>query len=182
MSEKFSNQELNIWLHEHLFGAIWYRATELWLERAPHLRGLRWLYRNTEESAMIRQKLIEPASGEEIPDELESVTKYSENISDAWKVVEELRARGWLAVVKDMPDGFPYLDDNDATRANKIFRRACADFQWMPRKDIEDTRKFIHTHVFTVADTVPRAICEAAKKAVEADRKYSKTTEEKQDA
>ncbi len=162
MSEKLTNQELNVWLAENLFGFQWRRSS---------VSGSRGLF----PPDAVVEWYDESADGSEnisighpsyVPD-------YSGNISDAWKVIDQLRTKRWLAVVKDMPDGFPYLDDNDNTRANKIFRRSCAQFQWMPRADIEDTRKFIHSHTFSIADTPARAICEAAKKAVEADRKYS---------
>jgi hypothetical protein len=152
-----SNQELNVWLHENLFRKCWH-----------------FFY--SSEDQMPHQRLDHCAKCEEFGDDQairQPNPNYCENIADAWRVIDELRGRGWLAVVKDMPDGFPFLDDNDNTRANKIFRRACADFQWMPRANIEDTRKYIHSHVFTVADTPARAICEAAKKAVEADKYYT---------
>lgn len=96
------------------------------------------------------------------------IKNYTGDMGDAWIVVEALRQKGWLANVKDMPDGFPFTIQIDLhVEPKKINRRACAVFIWMRRDTPEDTRKFIHSKTFSVADHPAKAICLAALKVLE---------------
>jgi hypothetical protein len=138
-----TDTETNAKIHEKVFGAKWYRATKLWLETAPHLEGLRWLYTERESATTLRHGLIELASGNEKPDELESIEKYSSDISEAFKVVTEMEAKGYLFEISNQADS--YTD----------FKSYVVDI-WLPRK----------SKGVTVDKSLPKAICLAALRAV----------------
>ncbi len=153
MSENLSDVELNQWIHENLFRECWHDWSKTNI--AVHFPN-RFCY---------KCGLLESRNNST------QRPGYCENISDAWKVVEALRLRDWMAVVKDMPDGIPHIV-GDIPNAPVIFRRSCAIFSWMPRSGIENPRNDLQLHAYSFADTPARAICEAAKLVVEADAKY----------
>ena len=83
------------------------------------------------------------------------------DIGDAWRVVGRLNELGWQVVVKQMPEGIPYVIDPENT---KIHQRAVVSLQWVQwLKDASaETFKIGPT---VVADTPEEAICRAALRA-----------------
>ncbi len=128
MNEPLSSLDLNLWLHEHLFG--------------------------------IKRE-------ENFVNYVDKMPNYSGNIQEAWRVWDKMRELGWLCVLKEIPNEHPFILEMDYTEDKKLFRRACAEFSWVSTNSLEDCRKKIHVRTFTAADTPSRAICEAAKKAIE---------------
>lgn len=123
------------------------------------------LTKGRELDALVSSKVMGLTSGcQTVPWSL--VPRYSTNIQDAWQVVEHLRRQGWLVVVKEMPDGFPFLGPDDMDPQPRVFRRACCSLQWISTKGVENTRRSIHLHPIGLGDTVPEAICRAALDAV----------------
>lgn len=168
MSENLTNIELNCWLHENLFGAKWYKVS---FERGliyPHLLGYRWLYTDRESAGLLRRNELELSDMTDTPDELEAIFDYCGSLDNAWTVVDGLRPLGWLFDMKDLPDGFPYEGANSQTGS----RRICAAFSWSPKENPVKPRQRFASHCNAIADTPARAICEAAKQAVEIEKTY----------
>jgi len=94
------------------------------------------------------------------------INDYTGDIALTWAVVKELRQIGWLVVIKAIPDGFPFLLDNDDPRARLEKTYTCA-LTWMPTDTIEGTRRRIFTHPWAFGETIGRAVCRVALEAIE---------------
>lgn len=81
----------------------------------------------------------------------------SVDIADAWRVVEHLRAEGWLITVKEMPDGYPYLGGDDI----QLRQRSVCTGLWMHRLRPESRGRY-YPGLLGVGDSAPLAICRAA--------------------
>lgn len=91
---------------------------------------------------------------------------YVGEVEHAWAVAEKLRQLGWLVVVKAIPDGFPFLLDNDDPRARLEKVYTCS-LTWMPTDTPEGERRRIFTHPWAFGETLGRAICRVALEAAE---------------
>lgn len=144
---------------------------------AERVMGWRWVTDSTGYNsyfyspAMIEWSLKqrEPGTpgktGNPHPSATTSVPDYAHDIPAAWSVVEQLRAVGWLVVIKAMPDGRPFwLDDN---YEGKLLKPYTCTLSWMRRDSIEDDRKYIHTHPWGFGDTMGQAICRVALEVVD---------------
>ena len=97
---------------------------------------------------------------------------FCQEIEAAWRVVKQLRSEGWLVIVKEMPEGFPYLAGDDWTRDPKVHVRSYVSAQWMPLKTAEDCRRFVGLHPDGMGDSAPVAICRCALRVRELTAKF----------
>ena len=93
---------------------------------------------------------------------------YSSDIGDAWRVVEHLREQGWLVVVKEMPDAYPFLGDGRSEE--RLFTRAVCELTWMDRLKPENRDVCRRTHCTGIGDSAPIAICRAALQTLPRER------------
>lgn len=98
--------------------------------------------------------LVRMSNGEQVA----TCPRFSTEIAAAWLVVARLNELGWLVVVKQMPEGVPYMIDPEG---GKVHARVVVSLQWVQwMKDASaDAFKIGPT---TVGDTVPDAVCQAA--------------------
>jgi hypothetical protein len=93
------------------------------------------------------------------------VPHYSASPAAALEVVEALRQRGWLVILKAMPDGLPFL----AFENTEIRVRYVASGQWMRNLTPADTGLRIHAHPTGMADTLALATARLALECVAAE-------------
>lgn len=99
--------------------------------------------------------------------------RFSIDETSAWRVARLMRSRGYLVVIKFMPQKFAFIDPGDPSEYNPhpsseisgSEGKAYCDFQWIPVDDDEDVRRRMH-HNAQMAATAEVAICRAALTAV----------------
>lgn len=97
-------------------------------------------------------------------------SRYSTDISAAWTVVRHLRDRGWLVVVKEMPERHAFVMGDDPAADPKVDARCLVELSWMPTETDEDLRRRLHLNPLGIAETAPHAVCLAALQAAETVR------------
>jgi hypothetical protein len=94
---------------------------------------------------------------------------YVSDTAAAWVVAEKLRELGWLVVVKMIPDGHPFLLDQDDPRA-RLHKRYTCSLTWIAgRAAAGDAHKYIFAHPWAFGETLGQAICRAALESLEWD-------------
>lgn len=93
------------------------------------------------------------------------INPYVSDIAQTWAVVEELRRIGWLVVIKAIPDGFPFMLDNDDPRA-RLEKTYICSLTWMPTDTQEGVRRRIQAHPWAFGETIGRAVCRVALEAI----------------
>ena len=95
--------------------------------------------------------------------------RYSTDWNDMACVVEELRKRGWLVKMQEMPDNIPWVPSAPAA---SIYQKAYAELSFIRGRastDPQETRRYIQCHIYALAATMPEAVCQAALKTLTAD-------------
>lgn len=95
----------------------------------------------------------------------------AEDIADAWRVVEKMRAEGWIVRVQEMPDGLPYLAGSGwRPEENQPIRKRVACWLYPSPELVAKMVGVYLSTVYEFAETAPRAISQAAltAKAMEA--------------
>ena len=81
-----------------------------------------------------------------------------ESKDDAWMIVAALNARGWLVIVKCMPEGSQFILGNCAVSDPKLARRAVCELYWMGETNSVSPAMILRRPEATWDDTVERAI------------------------
>ncbi len=104
-------------------------------------------------------------------DEWGELPYYSSEIATAWLIVEKLRSEGWLVVIKEMPDTFPFIGDDEGKW--KIHKRSYVHLQYMPDKTKRDIRRTLALRPHGFGGNAPEAICAAVLALREQEERFS---------
>lgn len=91
--------------------------------------------------------------------------RFSTDPAAAKEVTELLRRRGWLVVVKHMPDGFPFILGNDAVTDPKVRSTHFAEAQYVghqlkPERELNDYQKRMRmSHPLSFAEGAELVVC-----------------------
>jgi len=95
------------------------------------------------------------------------VPSYSSDLVTAFKLVDHLRALGWLVVIKAMPDDGSFLAGGDRTRDPEVRSRYVAEVTRMPWAGDYAEHPTGQRAFWAFADAAPEAIARAALAALE---------------
>ena len=84
-----------------------------------------------------------------------------ESKDDAWVIIAALNARGWLTIIKCMPEGFQFILGNCAAGDPKLDKRCVCELYLMGGDSSAPYNRVVRRPEATWADTVERAILNA---------------------
>ena len=132
---------------------------------------------NTQDALALDARIAIEFFGFIVNDASYEYDRFSTDWNDMACVVERLRTQGWLVKMQEMPDDIPWLASDVDEADLPIYKSAYVSLAYMKGRtstDPKEARRYIHCHIYALAETLPEAVCRAALDTLTADKDEDK--------